>query len=144
MPLIWILRSDKHSGKYDHPYAESSPASNSVGELWLKALRTLELDSDGAAKFLKACLDTNGVCYGDSYRTNPPHKIEPWAADAYEQRLTMLCDRLPGAETPIQQIFRILNVMKQTLGFESGIIVWPCLTTAAEVRLPHSLHWFLS
>ncbi|PQE32102.1 hypothetical protein CJF32_00001691 [Rutstroemia sp. NJR-2017a WRK4] len=116
-------------------HAESSPASNSVGELWLKALRTLELDGNGAAKFLKACLDTNGVCYGDSYRTNPPHKIEPWAADAYEQRLTMLCDRLPGAETPIQQIFRILNVMKQTLGFESGIIVWPCLTTAAEHML---------
>ncbi|PQE19556.1 hypothetical protein CJF31_00011420 [Rutstroemia sp. NJR-2017a BVV2] len=113
-------------------YTESSPASNSVGELWLKALRTLELDSDGAAEFLQACLDTNGVCYDDSYSTNPPLKIKTWSADECEQRLTMAYYRLPGAETSVQQIFRILNVMKQTLGFESGIIVWPCLTTAAE------------
>jgi hypothetical protein len=140
-PISRVERQDLMSAAL---YAESSPASNSVGELWLKALKTLALDSDGAAKFLQACLDSNGVCHDDLYSTTPTLNIKTWSADKDGESLTISCYLLPGAEKPVQQIVGILNVMEQTLGFKSGMIVWPCLTTAAKVRLSHSLHWFLS
>ncbi|RAL59615.1 hypothetical protein DID88_006474 [Monilinia fructigena] len=100
------------------------------GELWIKGLKNLLSLSPILGSNLGEYLNRENVVTitGPNFLiTNPD-----WSADFHKKNINASRQRIPDAASSIQRIFKVLDVMEETIGLKVGAIAWACLLSGVE------------